>query len=118
MRGVDIAPFHEFYKQATGKEPGGRLWEVYKTIIALNGAMQRMIVMPPGSPPDAVRALQDALRKLNSDKQYAEEALSTFGFVPEWIADAGVQERVRSALVLSPDVKKFLRSYIENPPRN
>jgi tripartite-type tricarboxylate transporter receptor subunit TctC len=118
MRGVDVAPFHEFYKHALGKEPAGQLWDIYKKIIALNGAMQRMVVMPPGVPQEAVTALQEAIRKLNADKLYAEEALSTFGFVPEWVADEGVQARVRSALVLPPETKSFLRRYIENPPRN
>ena len=118
MAGLDILPFHELYKKINGKLPEGKLWEVYKTIIALNGAMQRMVVMPPSAPTAAVVALRAAINKLNDDKAYGEDAMKTFGFVPEWVADDGVAERVRKQLVLAPEVKEFLRAYIQNPPKN
>ena len=44
--------------------------------------MLRLIVMPPGTPPAAVTALREALIRLNSDKDYAEDARKAFGFVP------------------------------------
>ncbi len=40
--------------------------------ITLNGAMQRMLSLPPGAPPAAVAALRAALERLNNDKDYAE----------------------------------------------
>lgn len=117
MRGVDVPTFPELYKQVKGKMPEGKLWEMYKTIIALNGAMQRIVVLPPNSPPEAVKVLRAAVEKLNHDKEYAEDATKTFGFVPEWTADDGVPARVRKALVLSPETKSFLHEYIKNAPR-
>jgi tripartite-type tricarboxylate transporter receptor subunit TctC len=118
MAGLDILPFHELYKKINGKLPEGKLWEVYKSIIALNGAMQRMVVMPPSVPPAAVAALRAAINKLNTDKAYGEDAMKAFGFVPEWVADDGTAERVRKQLVLAPEVKEFLHDYIQNPPKN
>jgi tripartite-type tricarboxylate transporter receptor subunit TctC len=118
MAGLDILPFHELYKKINGKLPEGKLWEVYKSIIALNGAMQRMVVMPPSVPPAAVAALRTAINKLNTDKAYGEDAMKAFGFVPEWVADDGTAERVRKQLVLAPETKEFLHDYIQNPPKN
>ncbi len=117
MRGVDIPTFLEFYKQVKGKEPEGELWEIYKTVIALNGAMQRMIVLPPGAPPGAIRALRAAVDKLNTDKDYGDDATKTFGFVPEWVAEPDVSARVRKALVLPPRIREFMHNYIKNAPR-
>jgi len=118
MKGVDMMTFPQFYKTVKGKEPEGELWEIYKSVIALNGAMQRMIVLPPGAPMPARIALRNAMAKLNSDRDYMEDALKTFGYVPEWIADEGVTPKVRKALVLPEKTRAFIKHYIENPPRN
>jgi tripartite-type tricarboxylate transporter receptor subunit TctC len=116
--GLDILPFHELYRKINGKLPEGELWEMYKRIITLNGAMQRMIVMPPGVPKESLEAMQQAIARLNSDKAYGEDAMKTFGFIPEWTANAQVQERVRKNLVLPDNVRVFLEKYIANPPKN
>jgi tripartite-type tricarboxylate transporter receptor subunit TctC len=116
--GLDILPFHELYRKINGKLPEGELWEMYKRIITLNGAMQRMIVMPPGVPKESLEAMQQAIVRLNSDKAYGEDAMKTFGFIPEWTANAQVQERVRKNLVLPDNVRVFLEKYIANPPKN
>jgi tripartite-type tricarboxylate transporter receptor subunit TctC len=117
MRGVDVMTFPELYKKIKGKMPEGELWEIYKRVIALNGAMQRMIVLPPNSPPDAIKELRAAIAKLNDDKDYGQDATKTFGFVPEWTAEADVADRIRKALVLPQSIKDFMQAYIKNAPR-
>ena len=79
MRGLDIKTFPEFYKAVKGKEPEGELWEVYKRVIALNGAMQRMIVLQPSAPPEAAAALRAAVRKLNAIMVSAGFTLKALG---------------------------------------
>lgn len=116
--GLDMLPFHELYRKINGKLPEGELWEMYKKIITLNGAMQRLIVMPPGVPKEAHEAMQIAIARLNTDTAYGGDAMKTFGFVPEWTANAQVQERVRKNLVLPENVRVFLDKYIANPPKN
>ncbi len=116
--GLDILPFHELYKKINGKLPEGELWDVYKTIISLNGAMQRLIVMPPGVPKEAADTMRAAIASINGDKAYAQDAVKTFGFIPEWTANEQVGAKVRKALVLPPKVRAFLDKYIANPPKN
>jgi len=116
--GLDILPFNELYAKIYGKQPEGELWDIYKSVIALNGAMQRLIVMPPGAPKEAVEALRVAVGKLNTDKGYAEDAVKTFGFAPEWTADPSVAAKVRKNLVLPAKTHQFLQNYIDNPPKN
>jgi tripartite-type tricarboxylate transporter receptor subunit TctC len=93
------------------------LWEIYKRVIALNGAMQRMIVLPPNSPPEALAAMRTAVAKLNDDKEYAEDSVKTFGFVPEWTAEPDVAQRIRKNLVLPAEIKDFIHTYIKNAPK-
>ncbi len=117
MRGLDIQTFPEFYKSIKGKMPEGELWEIYKRIIALNGAMQRIVVLPPNAPPAAVKELRAAVAKLNDDKDYESDAVKTFGFGPEWTATDNVPARVRQTLVLPQSVKDFMENYVKNAPR-
>jgi hypothetical protein len=81
-KGAPVSAFHEFYQAMKGSMPSGQLWEAYKSLVAVDGNMLRLIVMPPGTPPAAVTALREALIRLNSDKDYAEDARKAFGFVP------------------------------------
>ena len=116
--GLDILPFQELYRKIHGKLPEGQLWEMYKKVIALNGAMQRLIVMPPGVPKEAADDVRTAINQLNTDKAYGEDAMKTFGFVPEWTANAQVGDKIRKALVLDTSTREFLDKYIANPPKN
>ncbi len=116
--GLGLLPFHELYRKINGRLPEGELWEVYKTIVTLNGAMQRLIVLPPGVPKEAHEAMQAAIDKLNADKAYGEDSLKTFGFVPEWTSNPKVQETVRKNLVLPEKARIFLDKYVANPPKN
>ena len=44
MEGVNMMDFRQFYEKIKGEPPSGHLWDVYRTILAANGAMQRLIV--------------------------------------------------------------------------
>ena len=113
MQGSSIAPFHEFYRGLKGMLPSGPLWDAYRTNLAVDSAMLRMMAMPPGSPPAAVDALRTALGRLNEDKEYAEDALKTIQFVPHYETGAAINERVRTALTVPPALRTFVLDYMK-----
>ena len=90
------------------------LWDIYKAIIAADGIVQRLIVMPPGAPAAAVAALRAAIIRVNADPAYAEEAEKTFGFVPQWAAGPDTSEVAQGALTVRPEVRSFLSDYMKN----
>ena len=102
MQGSAVLPFHEFYRKIKGSLPTGRLWDVYRTNLAVDSAMLRLIVMPPGSPKAAVDALRTAVARLNDDKDYADEAMKIIQFVPQYETGAGIGEQVRKRLEVDP----------------
>jgi putative tricarboxylic transport membrane protein len=114
VEGLPILPFHELYQKAKGSMPSGRLWDIYRTILAVNGAMQRMILMPPGAPASAAETLRAAIQRLNTDQAYAEESLKSIGFVPQWEASADTNRQVRKALTTPPDTRTFIADYIKS----
>jgi tripartite-type tricarboxylate transporter receptor subunit TctC len=92
--------------------PAGQLWEAYRTVLAINATMQRQLVLPPGAPEAAVAALRAAVSALNDDKEHADEALKTIGYVPEWVTGTDVNAKVREAITVAPDMRAFLADYI------
>jgi tripartite-type tricarboxylate transporter receptor subunit TctC len=113
IEGLTIPSFPELYRQVKSAEPSGKLWDIYRTVLIVHGAMQRLIVLPPGVPQAAVDAMRAAIAELNDDKAYQDEAVRTIGFVPEWISGPQTNMRVRQALTAPPETRAFLNDYIQ-----
>jgi tripartite-type tricarboxylate transporter receptor subunit TctC len=114
IEGLSILPFQEFYRKIKGVEPSGKLWDVYLSSLAINAAMQRLVVLPPGSPPRAVEALRAAVLALNDDAEFAQEAMSALGYVPSYEAGPQTNRQVRAALTVSPEIRTFVLDSIKN----
>ena len=117
MDDQSIAGFPGFYRKVKGAPPSGRLWDVYRTNLAVDAAMLRTVVLPPGVPPAAVDALRTAVARLNGDREFAAEALKSIQFVPQYVTGADLNAEVRRTLVVSPEIRSFVTDYIKNPPR-
>jgi hypothetical protein len=117
MEGSAVLPFQEFYRKVKGTLPSGELWDVYRTNLAVDSAMLRLIAMPPGSPPAAVDALRAALARLNNDKDYAEEAMKIIQFVPQYETGADINGRIRKRLEVKPEIRRFVADYIKSAKR-
>ncbi len=112
MQGSSIQPFQEFYRTLKGREPSGRLWDAYRTNLAVDSAMLRTVAMPPGVPQEAQDALRAALARLNNDKEYAAETMKAMQFVPYYETGADINARVRRALTVSPEIRTFVMNYM------
>ncbi len=108
-----MPPFQDFYRSVKGGQPSGRLWDAYRTNLAVDSAMLRTVVMPPGAPQAAVDALRTALARLNNDKDYAEDAMKTMQFVPHYETGADINARVRRALTVPPEIRSFVLEYMK-----
>jgi tripartite-type tricarboxylate transporter receptor subunit TctC len=117
VEGLGLLSFTELYRQIKGGIPEGPLFDAYRTVLTINSSMQRQIVLPPGAPAAAVADLRAAMLKLNDDKEHAEEAMRTIGFVPEWIAGPDTNNEVRSAITISPAMRAFIADYIRRGVR-
>jgi tripartite-type tricarboxylate transporter receptor subunit TctC len=112
VEGLPILSFPDLYRKIKGEMPSGQLWDAYRTVLTVNGAMQRQIVFPPGVPGAAVAALRAAVLRLNGDKEHAEEAARTIGYVPEWVAGPDTNNEVRTAITISPDMVSFIADFL------
>ncbi len=115
VEGLAILPFQELYRKIKGTAPSGRLWDVDPSSLAINAAMQRLVVLPPGSPPAAVEALRAAVTRLNHDADFAQDALGTLGYVPNYEAGPQTNRQVRTALTVSPEIRAFVLAPSRTP---
>ena len=113
MEGSTVLSFPDFYRRVKGGLPSGPLWDAYRTNLATDQSMLRTIVMPPGSPPAAVDALRTAIARLNTDKDFAEDALRTIQFVPVYETGADLNARVRKVMTVAPEVRSFVVDYMK-----
>lgn len=117
VQGLTILPFQELYKQIKGTMPSGQLWDAYLSVISINAAMQRLVTLPPDVPQAAVETLRAAVRKLNSDKEFAAEAAKAIGFEPDYEASPETNKQVRTALSIPPETKAFIDKYMQESRR-
>jgi putative tricarboxylic transport membrane protein len=113
MEGTNVLTYTDFFQRVRGKMPSGELWDVYKTILLVNGTMQRLVVLPPKVPAAAAHAMREAIERLNNDKAYIADAIKTVGYVPEWHSGANVNAQVRTALSTKTGTREFIAAYVK-----
>lgn len=113
VEGLPIKSFPEVYREIKGEDPKGPLWELYLTALQLSGEVFRVAVMPPGAPKAAVDAIRAAVAKLASDKEFAEEAVKSFSYVPEFASGPDTADRVRAMLNTKPELRQQVSDYIK-----
>jgi tripartite-type tricarboxylate transporter receptor subunit TctC len=117
MEGLTTPSFPQLYKKINGKLPSGQFWEAYKTLFEINSTLQRVIVLPPGTPKAAYDAIRVAIEGVNNDKDFAAEAQKTIEFVPDYPTGADMNQTVRGMLHATPEMRKFIVDYTKNPPK-
>jgi tripartite-type tricarboxylate transporter receptor subunit TctC len=113
MEHTSILPYDAFYKSVKGAPPSGPLWQAYMTSLSVNGRLQRIVAMPPGSPPAAVAAMRKAVAALNDDADYAADAMKTIQFVPHYEVSPDLDKEVAARLTIPADTRAFILDYMK-----
>ncbi len=114
LKGLAIPSFITLYRQVKGGMPSGPKWEAFRTIHQVNSTLQRLVTLPPGSPPEAAAALRTAVARLDQDKEFVAELIKTIGFAPDYETGPDIASRVRAMLVASPEIRAFVGEYIKS----
>jgi hypothetical protein len=117
LEGLSIPSYPQLYRMIKGTLPSGRLWDAYRVLYDMNSTLQRMIALPPGTPPAAISALRNAIEALNNDKEFAAEALKTTEFTPDYPTAPDMSQKMRAMMVASPAMRDFINDYMRNPPK-
>lgn len=109
----ELMPFTHYYRQIFGKNPSGIKYEALKAANMSSTNMTRMIVLPPGAPPDAIAGLRQGITGLSKDSDFIAEAQKAMRFQPRFEIGEQGERTFQRAAQISPDVFNFLRKYIE-----
>jgi tripartite-type tricarboxylate transporter receptor subunit TctC len=117
MEGLSIPSFPQLHKKIKGTLPSGKMWEAYRTLFDINSTLQRLVVLPPGTPQAAYDALRVAIERLNQDKEFAAEANKVIEFAPDYPTAPDMSKQVRAMLHATPEMRAFINDYMRNTPK-
>ena len=109
----ELSSFTEVYTQIFGKTPSGIKYEALKAANMASQNLNRVALLPPGSPPAAVNAMRQAFASLAKDEEFIGEAKKVMKFQPRF--ETGEDgERLREKVLRAPaEVIDFVRKYVD-----
>ncbi len=110
--GIPAQTFTDFLIAQKGAPPGGDLWDAFRLINSAGTTFLRVAALPPGSPPEAVKALRAAFDAMNNDAEYRAEALKVVKYVPRYLVDDKTEKLFRDKLTPNPRLASFVHDYI------
>lgn len=113
LQGQPVQTFADYHKTMKGAAPAGQLWDAYLALLTVSSTYYRVLVMPPQTPKEAVDALKQALLRLNEDKEYQDEASRTINEPIEYGTSPTLNEDVRKAMTVTPEIRAFMDGYIK-----
>lgn len=105
-----IAPFHTFYERAMGRAPSGVKFEALLLLNDIGTKLQRAIVLPGGSPPEAVADLRKAFEALRSDKAFIEEFRRVTGSEPDLVSASDAEPLLNRMAQVKPEIRQALQA--------
>jgi len=107
-----IVTFYQFYRQAMGKEPSGAKYDALFLMNDISTKMQRGMLIPTGSPPEAIAALRKAFAALQDDPAFAKEFRGITGEDPDIVSPVEIEQIFERIRKVSPEVKRVLRESV------
>ena len=108
--------FDAVYEQALGRKPAGPKWEALVLMNHLGMQMQRLMVLPGGTPMEAAAALRSAFLEVAKDPAFARDFYNVTKEQPEIVPAAEVESMLASLSKVDPAIKQVVRESIAEKP--
>lgn len=105
-----IPPFHVFYAKAFGREPAGVKWEALLLLNDIGTKLQRAIVLPAGSPAEAVADLRRGFEGLRGDAAFIEEFKRVTGSEPDLVSASEAEPLLTRMAQVKPEIRATLQA--------
>ena len=110
---ADIPSYTEFYRQVTGTEPLGEVFELYKWILPRVNNIVYAALLPPGTPEERVAILRESFVQVTLDPEYQAEEQTMYGFSLPLIGAEEGTEILDSLYDVPEDIAAFLADYVD-----
>jgi tripartite-type tricarboxylate transporter receptor subunit TctC len=109
----ELNSFTQIYTQIFGRPPSGIKYEALKAANLASQNLNRVALLSPGSPGEAISALRQAFAALSRDEEFIAEAKKVMRFHPRF--ETGEDgERLRQKVLTAPtEIVDFIRQFIE-----
>ena len=109
-----VPTFQEAYQEARGKAPSGPLWDAFRTLYnSVHGTLNRVLVLPPGTPQDTVQVLRSSLARMADDQAFVRDWEKIFGQeFAESRVSAKEAEKVKDEFSKSAPWQDVLRKFL------
>ncbi|MBM4260846.1 MAG: hypothetical protein FJ145_05315 [Deltaproteobacteria bacterium] len=109
----ELMGFTEVYTSIYGKPPTGIKYEVLKAANMASQNLNRVALLSPNSPKEAILAMRQAFTQLAKDEEFIAEAKKVMRFQPRFeVGEDGEKLRER-VLRASPEIVTFVQKFIE-----
>jgi tripartite-type tricarboxylate transporter receptor subunit TctC len=110
--GIPAEPFDEFVHRIKGSEPSGPMWNAYKLVTQFSTTFLYLMVMPPGTPKDAVEDMTKAIGALNADPHYQEDTRRQFGSAANYAMGPDLQKAFQQTMSPSAELRDYVNAFI------
>lgn len=108
----ELLPFSKLYQVIHKRQPSGRLWEALK-VTNISQGMQRVAMMTPGTPAEAVAALRQGFAAMIKDPEFVSEFNRVTRSAPGYKIGVSGEKIVRKLSDAPADVRAFIKKYTE-----
>jgi tripartite-type tricarboxylate transporter receptor subunit TctC len=113
-QGIAATTYYEYFKRVKGKPPAGELWDAFDTMNTLSRGFERLLVMAPNTPKEALDAVKQALVDLRSDEEFKRDSIAMMKFTPNYDVSAEVEKIFLEKSKPNPAFISFFEKYIES----
>jgi tripartite-type tricarboxylate transporter receptor subunit TctC len=107
-----IETFDKVYTEAFGKPPTSAKFAALLLMNDISTKLQRLVVLPKGSPAEAVEALRAAMAALAQDKDFIDDYMKVTGEEPDLVKADAIEPLFARMRHVDPEVVRILKESI------
>jgi tripartite-type tricarboxylate transporter receptor subunit TctC len=107
----DLPHFAEAYEMVHGTKPSGAAFEAWKAFFTAGFAVQKIVVLPGGTPPATVAAWHQAARATVEDPEFKRAAAKELGAYPQVVGEQAAA-MVKIGITVDPGAKAWVKSWL------
>ncbi len=111
--GIEALSFWDYFREVRGRAPEGRLWNAFDTINTVARGYERVLLMAPNTPPQALAEIKAGLEALKTDEEFRRDAETTMRFAPEYDTSTRARDILMQKAAPNPELIAFFSGYIE-----
>lgn len=112
-RGIPATTFYDYFIRVRGKPPSGEAWDMLDTVNTVARGYERIMVMAPGTPPEAFADVQKGIVAMLRDPEFRADAEQTMKFVPSYDTSDVAMATYRAKVAPNPKVVSYFQTYME-----